>query len=328
MVSPVARARNWLERRVGWDAVLACQRLRSPLADVWFSHFPLLGNEIMFVLVIPWLIWFVDSAVARRFCLVAFAACAPCNIAKDVFRLPRPPPRLHVRGEHEMVKEQYGWPSGHSAINLSVAALLAAEAFAAGAAPLGLALALTMAHTAHVCFSRLYMGVHSAADIVGGLCIGTAVVLAFHLVGAAADAASVASAGGPLVALGLGVGVLALFPDKRDTNSAFTECVQFAGLHLGVCLATSPLGRAAPATPMAAGRESALLYAGGLIVLGVVRTICSTAAKALLALLPKRLAPIGVIFRKYSVSALAAVWVCSVHPAALQTVFTQWTGAR
>ena len=47
---------------VRWDSVLLVQRFRSPAADAWFTHFPLLGNEVQYALGIPLLAWYAHDA--------------------------------------------------------------------------------------------------------------------------------------------------------------------------------------------------------------------------------------------------------------------------
>ena len=47
---------------VRWDSVLLVQRFRSPAADAWFTHFPLLGNEVQYALGIPLLAWYAHGA--------------------------------------------------------------------------------------------------------------------------------------------------------------------------------------------------------------------------------------------------------------------------
>ena len=47
---------------VRWDSVLLVQRFRSPAADAWFTHFPLLGNEVQYALAMPLLAWYAHDA--------------------------------------------------------------------------------------------------------------------------------------------------------------------------------------------------------------------------------------------------------------------------
>ena len=175
---------------------------------------------------------------------MCFLACLPCNALKDILCLPRPPAKLHVRGKHETVAQQYGFPSGHSAINLASAWLLASDAASAGIGAPATLFALAALHTAHVCFSRFYLGVHSACDVCGGLVIGALSCVVFAIIGDAIDAASTRTLTGQLVAVAVSVGAIASYPDKRADNSAFTEPIQFSGLHVGACFGSGVLASA------------------------------------------------------------------------------------
>ena len=108
---------------VRWDTVIFVQRFRSRAADAWFTHFPFLGNELQYVLGFPFLAWFVyDTAVVRRFALAGAVSCFVANGLKDIFKLPRPPIKLHVGvgASHDLTVQQYGFPSTHAANALVV----------------------------------------------------------------------------------------------------------------------------------------------------------------------------------------------------------------
>ena len=45
--------RSVVAPRVKWTTVLAVQRLRCTVLDAWFTHFPILGNEMQYVVLIP-----------------------------------------------------------------------------------------------------------------------------------------------------------------------------------------------------------------------------------------------------------------------------------
>ena len=157
---------------------------RSAAADTWFSHFPLLGNEMQYVLLMPSLAWLVldGGGIVRQFSFVAFIACFLTNAVKEILRLPRPPQRLHVRAD-EHVTQQYGFPSTHSAHALTLSWLLGREAIRAHLVSPSAGWALAALNTAHVCLSRLYMGVHSLADVVGGLAVGGLILAVFSIAG-------------------------------------------------------------------------------------------------------------------------------------------------
>ena len=333
--------------------------------------------------------WYVgNGAVVRRFTLVALVACYLSNTTKDLLKLPRPPPQLHVQKDSH-VAHQPGFPSTHSAHAISLALALASEASRSTWAPakpaehqVGLFLMrnawrLVAFHTPHVCLSRLYMGVHSLADIVGGLVIGFAVAAVDELCGARVDSFTVesparyfavaassetpargvpsrlprprrhlsASPCGPSVVLcsrwrralatavaaiaadcGLArarpavVGVTALlYPDRRPSNSAFTEMLLFCGVHLGTALPTAVPGLVLHGRPEHPRDRPypmlALQFLVGLVALALFRMAVGTASKRLAhKLVPPAALPAALAARGMLVAVASAWWVCAVHP--------------
>ena len=138
----------------------------------------------------------------------------------------------------------------------------------------------------------MYMGVHSLADVIGGLSIGVMCLVALEAVGWRADELSVQSSIGQLVATLLTVGSLGCVPDKRHTNTGYTELIDFAGLYIGACLVTGPTGRslgAPPPTGLVAGASPGLLalqFVVGLLALGLFRTAIGVPAKLVVRTLP------------------------------------------
>jgi len=319
--------RAWIEHRVRWDTVERVQRLlRCKQLDVWFSSFPFLGNEIQYVLLLPFFSWFFGDGgvMVRHFSLAAFVACYYSNTVKCQMRLPRPPLRLHVgkgdsvsktaQQEHERIAEQFGFPSTHSAHAVVLGSVVARACLGSGAEQL----AFVLAHTAHVVTSRLYMGVHSLADVVCGMSIGLLLALGGFAPLATLTDAFAADGGAEtlgLYAAGL-MGVLALFPDKR--GSTYEETVSFAGVHLGLFWASRTAAWGLPATPAASTSLAAcvLEYVAGLVTLGVLRTAASAAAKkAIKAVVPAgRLVGIFTIIRVLLVNLAASWYVMAIHP--------------
>lgn len=101
-------------------AAAGAQKLRCVPLDLWFRHFPMLGEELQYVLVLLPLAWFVDNnALLRQFLLLTYVSCYANNAAKEVLQLPRPPIGLHVnvgRAGHDGLAAQYGFPSTHCAL--------------------------------------------------------------------------------------------------------------------------------------------------------------------------------------------------------------------
>ena len=88
----------------------------------------------------------------------------------------------------------------------------------------------------HIGFSRLYLGVHSVADLGGGLVGGALSVLIFTRLLEPLDAAAVAAvgthplAGGAALIVGCVAPLVLCYPDVRSENTAWSESVLFAAV--------------------------------------------------------------------------------------------------
>ena len=327
----LAGLRSRILPTIRWDGVHAAQRLRCGACDAWFTHCPLLGNEVQYVLLLPFVAWYAESGdpvddgrTVRQLLALTWVATFWNNAAKDALCLPRPPRSLRVAAEtvdgKDHVTQQYGFPSTHSAAALGQAYLLAREGAARGLAPPSLCWGAAAAHVAHVCFSRLYMGVHAAADIVGGLAIAAVLVGLHAAVGEAVDAASVASGWGQLCTVALSLALLSVYPDTSEENTAYTEALALAGLHLGACLSTGPAAmHAFPRLTAVPGTSVAASYVVGLVALGVFRQLLSVVSKAMVRSLPKGGGGLAspAVARPLVVSLITASYLLTLHPTQL-----------
>jgi len=327
--------RGWLLPRIRWDTVERIQHtLRSKPADLWFSSFPFLGNEIQYVLMLPFMAWFFpDGGITlRRFTLGAFLACYLSNAVKTKTCLPRPPLRLHVgtsehvggaaRDEHKRIAQQFGFPSTHSAHAVLLSTIFAHATIQLWAGRI----AFVVCHTAHVILSRLYMGVHSLADVLGGLAVGTLLVGGgFAPCQALSD--TLADEGGAraiAITAALLIGLLIAFPDKR--GSTYEETVSFAGVYFGVfcgCRRDAWGLRAVVDDGVVSMPILASHYVAGLLALGLVRTAVSKAAKLAVKLVVPagRAADFIGFVRVLLVNAFAGWYVMAIHPSNLVAAF-------
>ena len=102
-LSLVARARAWLLPHVesSTATVIAIQRAFgvTPVSGAprgfayhLFSFAAELGNEITFILFLPFIFWEFDTAVARQTVFLWCTSYYLCHYIKDSLQLPRPPP--------------------------------------------------------------------------------------------------------------------------------------------------------------------------------------------------------------------------------------------
>jgi len=275
------------------------------------------------MLLVPCLAWLVHDggAMARRFALISFLSALPTNIAKELLGLPRPPRSFHVR-VNEHVAQQFGFPSTHSAHAISQAWQMASDSIALGAGHISASL-LAVSHTVHVCISRLYMGMHSLADVVGGLAFGILAILVFETLGRHADAFIVQNWIGQLGVVIFILISLGCYPDRRHNNTAYTELVDLAGLYLGACIATGParrVGVAVPSDGQLTTRSLLGFSVVGLALVGVALETTSATAKAIVRRLSPHLQARAELARHLIINAGAGVLIFMVSPSSLENV--------
>ncbi|KAF9102856.1 hypothetical protein BGX27_010839 [Mortierella sp. AM989] len=131
------------------DLAALQERWRTPFLDNYFTLTAFAGHPLFFVCILPIMFWYGHSVFARGFVNVACIGVFVTSWVKDYLCLPRPlsPPLIRLS------RSKRGW---------SIAAKILATC--------GLAVYLFS-----VVFGRLYCGMHTKTDILGGTVIGVIV---------------------------------------------------------------------------------------------------------------------------------------------------------
>jgi membrane-associated phospholipid phosphatase len=162
-----------------------------------FEVFTFLGNEMFFLLLLPFVYWCLDRRTGARLTVLFLLSAYFNGFTKLLFDLPRPIDAAADRMAHlfpqgiEAAREAYdatstGFPSGHTQNAVTVWGYLASRLFpkdrpaveATGVLrPVllaGAALLIVM-----VPLSRVYLGVHYPHDLAGGYLLGAALLALF-----------------------------------------------------------------------------------------------------------------------------------------------------
>eukprot|EP00794_Sanderia_malayensis_P019821 gene19821-21761_t len=134
-----------------------------------------LGDEIFYLTFFPLLFWNWDEYIMRRLVVLWVFGMYIGQGLKDVLRWPRPPspPVIVVEKKYE---SEYGMPSTHAIVGSIVPFSLVFFSYGRYEYPWQAGLAFFIFWCGLVCLSRIYMGVHSFQDIVGGLCVAVMVI--------------------------------------------------------------------------------------------------------------------------------------------------------
>jgi membrane-associated phospholipid phosphatase len=157
------------------------------------THVSLLGTHTFFLSFLPTLFWFPQSptddglqllaetlaAYGRTMVVLLCLGVYVTGFIKDLLALPRPGKSVEKLSLTKSVTLEYGFPSTHSANAVSIA--LATLYFTWYSwLPLGfvsmtgayIISAIVLVQAVLVCYSRIYCGMHSITDVVGGVVTG------------------------------------------------------------------------------------------------------------------------------------------------------------
>ena len=217
------------------------ESIRTPVLDVLMSLVTRLGEEACFMAAALLVLWCVDKRRGYYLLTVGFLGTLSSQWLKIVCRVPRPwvrDPSFTIVGSARAQAGGYSFPSGHT--QCAVGWLGGVARFARTVWVKIVCVALLLA----VAASRMYLGVHTPADVGASFALAAALVLlVYPLIESTLWFPSrMYLVTGGMLALSLAfVGFLELFPFPADTDPAnLAEAVKnaysMAGAAAGVLM--------------------------------------------------------------------------------------------
>ncbi|XP_077011374.1 sphingosine-1-phosphate phosphatase 2 isoform X1 [Tamandua tetradactyla] len=142
-----------------------------------FRFSALLGQEVFFITFLPFTHWNIDPYLSRRLIIIWVLVMYVGQMAKDILKWPRPLSPPVVKLEKRVIAE-YGMPSTHAMAATAISFSLLISTKDRYEYPFALGLAVAVVFSTLVCLSRLYTGMHTVLDVVGGVLM-TALLIAF-----------------------------------------------------------------------------------------------------------------------------------------------------
>lgn len=153
------------------------ESIRNPVLDAFFSLITLLGDETLFIAIAIAVFWCVNKRTGYYLLTVGFFGTLLNQFLKIVCRVPRPwvrDPNFTIVESAREAAAGYSFPSGHTqSITGSMGCLARVSRKTAVRVVCITIIALTA-------FSRMYLGVHTPADVGTSLVIGTVLVFALY----------------------------------------------------------------------------------------------------------------------------------------------------
>ncbi|KAI8975316.1 phosphatidic acid phosphatase type 2/haloperoxidase [Mycotypha africana] len=148
------------------------KKIRSPGLDTYFIWTANLGTHTFFMVFLPILIWFGNDEIGRNIAILTASGVFWSGFVKDFLCLPRPlSPPVHRLTMSPSVALEYGFPSTHSTNSIQVALFfisLACEKFTPESPARMISIIACTIYAVSVVFGRVYCGMHSVTDCVGG----------------------------------------------------------------------------------------------------------------------------------------------------------------
>ncbi|XP_076672589.1 sphingosine-1-phosphate phosphatase 2 [Andrena cerasifolii] len=198
-----------------------------------------LGDEIFYSTFIPFWFWNVDGAVGRRVVLVWAIIMSIGQMLKDVIRWPRPacPPAVRLQTKWA---EEYGMPSTHAMIGISIPFSVVLFTMNRYIYPLPIGCAIAFLWCTLVCMSRLYLGMHTVLDILAGLILAVALMIPLIPLVDTTDYYIISNFWGMMTLIAISIGVIIYYPcDKKWTPTRGDTSMVVSvttGVHVGAWL--------------------------------------------------------------------------------------------
>ncbi len=157
------------------DFLYLLEKIRMPGLNELMLAVTTLGEETAFLVIALIVFWCVDKRRGYYLMAVGFMGTILNQMMKLTFRVPRPwvlDPNFTILEQAREAAAGYSFPSGHTQFAVGTFGCLAATAQKKWQRVLFVALAMLVG------FSRMYVGVHTPADVlVGALCAVALVLL-------------------------------------------------------------------------------------------------------------------------------------------------------
>ncbi|KAM4836558.1 sphingosine-1-phosphate phosphatase 2 [Thomomys bottae] len=135
-----------------------------------------LGQEEFYITFLPFTQWNIDPYLSRRLVMIWVLVMYVGQVAKSILKWPRPASPPVVQLEKRVVAE-FGMPSTHAMAATAISFTFLISTVDRYQYPFVLGLTMAVLVSTLVCLSRLYTGMHTVLDVLGGILITALLIL-------------------------------------------------------------------------------------------------------------------------------------------------------
>ncbi|KAG1456166.1 hypothetical protein G6F46_007768 [Rhizopus delemar] len=214
------------------------KHIRNSVLDNYFVWTANLGTHTFFMVFLPILIWFGNAELGRNACFLTASGVFWSGFLKDFLCLPRPlSPPVHRLTMSPSVALEYGFPSTHSTNSVSVALFfisVACEKITPESPTRFISILACIFYAASVVFGRIYCGMHSVTDCVGGTVLAYLVYWVQWTFKDHLDTLFTSDSYWVFMAIPICLMLVSLHPDPMERCPCFEDSVCFMGVVIGV----------------------------------------------------------------------------------------------
>ena len=153
------------------DFLLSIQKFSTPFMDNLFLGISALTGELVYIVILGIIYWCIDKDKAYYIGIFLFLSFSVNTFLKNLFRIPRPYTYSEVRQIDVGTGYGYSFPSGHAQMSTTFSGMFTAIFKKKWIFYAGIILVILTG------LSRMYLGVHTPADILCGIAVGLMLTL-------------------------------------------------------------------------------------------------------------------------------------------------------